>query len=88
MFNFLKAAASSWRMIARELGFKYHELENIGRTHGLYDVEGYFQEMLCRWLKRKPKLEVLCKALRSAGEEKLAHKLEHDPGFMSPDRCL
>ena len=91
LFKFLKAAASSWRMIASELDFKFHEQSNIVRTPGLYGDEDYFQEMLSRWLKREPKhttVEVLSKALHLAGEHRLAHELKHDPGFMSPDRCL
>ena len=91
LFKFLKAAASSWRKIASELGFIFHELKDIVRTPGLYGDEDYFQEMLSRWLKREPKhttAEVLSKALHLAGECRLAHELEHDPGFMSPDRCL
>ena len=91
LFKFLKAAASSWRMIASELDFNFHELRDIVRTPGLYGDEDYFQEMLSRWLKREPKhttVEVLSKALHLAGEHRLAHELEHDPGFISPDRCL
>ena len=91
LFKFLKAAASSWRMIASELDFNFHELRDIVRTPGLYGDEDYFQEMLSRWLKREPKhttVEVLSKALHLAGEHMLAHELEHDPGFISPDRCL
>ena len=91
LFKFLKAAASSWRKIASELDFNFHEQNNIVRTPGLYGDEDYFQEMLSRWLKREPKhttVEVLSKALHLAGEHRLAHELEHDSGFMSPDRCL
>ena len=91
LFKFLKAAASSWRKIASELDFNFHELRDIVRTPGLYGDEDYFQEMLSRWLKREPKhttVEVLSKALHLAGEDRLAHELEHDPGFMSPDRLF
>ena len=91
LLKFLKAGASSWRKIASELDFNFHELRDIVRTPGLYGDEDYFQEMLSRWLKREPKhttAEVLSKALHLAGEHRLAHELEHDPGFMSPDRCL
>ena len=91
LFKFLKAAASSWREIASELDFKFHELEDIVRTPGLYGDKNYFQELLSRWLKREPKhttVEVLSKALHLAGEERLAYQLEHDPSFMSPDNFL
>ena len=85
LFCLLKAAAPSWGRITNELNFTFEDKIAITRTPGLHGDEDYFQALLHRWLKREPHLttvEVLANALRLAGEHRLAHDFEHDPGIM------
>ncbi len=62
--------ASKWDTIARYLGFREHEIKNIGYKHG--DPESYLGPMLSRWVQfcppdaRKSEDVATLEALKSA----------------------
>ena len=77
------SAGSHWKDVGIHLGIDVDELEKI-RNHPQWlteGIDGYFREMLIKWLKQAPPkhqlpcLESLAYALRIVGEERLAMDL-------------
>ena len=80
LFKKLRRASSNWREIGRQLGFTHEELLAIVNCEGLKSVRDYLQELLRLWVNKEPgstTMKVLAKALREAGEERLAFVLQH-----------